>query len=75
MAPSDVFFPWTIISIRDTLGECVLPHRLLQAKARQKEEKKKRKKRRKKKKKKGLDKCDDFWVCRELRDVSCGHSF
>ena len=29
----------------------------------------------KKKKKKKVDKCDDIWVCRELRDVSCRHPF
>ena len=24
---------------------------------------------------KRVDKCEDIWVCRELRDVSCGHQF
>ena len=64
MAPSDVLFLWTIISIRYTVGECVLRHRLLQGRARQKNKIKIR-----------VYKCEDIWVRRELRDVSCGHQF
>ena len=61
MAPSDILFPWTITSIRYIVGECVLPHRLLQGRARQK--------------KMRVYKCEDIWVCRKQRDVSCGHQF
>ena len=59
MAPSDVVFPWTIISIRYTLGECVFAAPLTANKGATEM----------------VDYCDDIWVCRELRDTSRGHSF